>query len=151
MCVRVFFLKDDRLVPVKAHIRNVQKGKERAGLAPDVLRVASFSHEFLDVIHRLSAAHSSQLLCDLVEGVLDVPSHVTRVSVEEKDGECENVKGTLGLVMFRADVYAPADVDVSVVHVNQPPDGLLVLLQQVLHVHLDEVQIKSVMRGTGGV
>lgn len=74
MRVSVFCLNDDG-----EHISTHQECTE-AGLAPDVLRVASFSHEFLDVIHRLSAAHSSQLLCDLVEGVLDVPSHVSRVS-----------------------------------------------------------------------
>lgn len=57
---------------------------------------------------------------------------------EENDGRCENgVRDALCHdVLISFDVYSPAYVDVSVVCVNQPPDDLLVLLQQMLYVHL---------------
>lgn len=78
--VRMIIANTYKLFLVK--IRNV------AGpLTPDVLWIASFSHQFLDVIYSLIAAHSSQLLCDLVEGVQHVPSHVSGVPAGGNHGQ----------------------------------------------------------------
>lgn len=72
-------------IPFKAVLQNTTNSKDmwRGGggsLTPDILRVASLGHQFLDVICSLGACHATEFLGYLVEGSLYVPSHVTCIS-----------------------------------------------------------------------
>lgn len=89
LCACVFPLSRPKMIQSQAVLQNTTNKKDiwrgwRGCLTPDVLRVASLGHQFLDVVCSLGARHAAEFLGYLVENSLYIPRHVPCISGRQK-------------------------------------------------------------------
>uniref|UniRef100_A0A2D4KUZ7 Uncharacterized protein n=1 Tax=Micrurus paraensis TaxID=1970185 RepID=A0A2D4KUZ7_9SAUR len=78
-------------------------------LTPNIQGVAALGHQFLDIVHSLLLVHLAIFSYNLIKGILHIPGHVARITTH---------------------------IDVTISFVDQLPDMLLVLFEQMLHINL---------------